>query len=249
MKKLDGKIAVIIGGNSGIGLATAQLFVSEGAYVYITGRRQSELDRAVKQIEKNVTGVQGDMGNLADLDHLYETVKKQHDHIDVLFVNAGGGEVALLGAISEENVDKTFDVYVKGVLFAVQKALPLLLDGSSIILTSSVGTSVGGRGVTVYAAAKAAVRSFARSWTVELSNRSIRVNVVSPGAINTAMLDRVGETEEQSKQIIAGIVSTTPMGRVGEPDEVAKVVLFLASNDSSFVTGIELFVDGGLVQI
>lgn len=249
MKKLEGKVALITGGSTGIGLATAHLFAREGAHVYITGRRQRELDAAVSQIGKNVTGVQGDIANLADLDRLYATVKQQHGKIDILFANAGGGETALLSAISEEHFDKMFSINVKGMLFTVQKALPLLRDGSSIILAGSVGASKGAAGATVYSATKAAVRSFARTWTVELSDRKIRVNVVSPNWINTPLLARLGETEEQHKQIIASALSTMPMGRMGDPDEAAKAILFLASDDSSFITGIELFVDGGTNQI
>lgn len=249
MKKLEGKVALITGGSSGIGLATAHLFAREGAYVYITGRRQQELDAAVRQIEKNVTGVQGDVANLTDLDRIYATVKQQHGKIDILFANAGGGETALLWTISEEHFDKMFNMNVKGILFTVQKALPLLRDGSSIILAGSVGASKGAAGATVYSATKAAVRSFARTWTVELSARKIRVNVVSPNWINTPLLARLGETEEQHKHIIASALSTMPMRRMGDPDEAAKAVLFLASDDSSFVTGIELFVDGGSAQI
>jgi NAD(P)-dependent dehydrogenase (short-subunit alcohol dehydrogenase family) len=250
MKKLEGKIAVITGGNSGIGLATAQRFIDEGAYVFITGRRQSELDAAVKQIGNNVTGVQSDVSILADLDRLYDTVKEQKGQIDVLFANAGILEVARLETISEVHFDKTFSVNVKGVLFTVQKALPLFKDGGSIILMGSVNTSKGLEGSSVYSATKAAVRSFARSFTVDLKSRKIRVNVVSPGPTETPMtrssISGFGVSGEQIKK---SLVAAIPLGRMGTPDEVAKVVSFLASDDSSFVTGIELFVDGGMAQI
>jgi NAD(P)-dependent dehydrogenase (short-subunit alcohol dehydrogenase family) len=242
-KQLDGKIAVITGGNSGIGLATAHRFVQEGAFVFITGRRQDELDKAVKQIGKNVMGVQGDVSNLADLDRLYETVKQQKGQIDVLFANAGIFENASLGSITEEDFDKIFRVNVKGVLFTVQKALPLFQDGGSIILIASVAGSKDFGGDSVYSATKAAIRSFARSWTVDLKNRKIRVNAISPGLIETPMS---AELSEQRKTIL---VSAVPMGRMGRPDEIAKAVSFLASDDSSYITGIELFVDGGLAQI
>jgi NAD(P)-dependent dehydrogenase (short-subunit alcohol dehydrogenase family) len=250
MKKLEGKIAVITGGNSGIGLATAQRFVSDGAYVFITGRRQSELDEAVKQIGTNVSGVQGDVSNLADLDRLYAAVKKQKGRIDILFANAGVGELAPLGAITEAHFDKTFGINVKGLLFTVQKALLLLQDGGSIILNASIAASKGLEGISVYSATKAAVRSFARSWTVELKHRKIRVNAISPGQIDTPGI-RTGmmQNEEQIKQFMSSQVATIPLGRMGNPDEVANVVSFLASDDSSFITGIELFVDGGAAQI
>jgi len=241
-KKLEGKIAVITGGSSGIGFATAKLFVDEGAYVFITGRRQKELDEAVKAIGQNVTGVQGDIAKLADVDRLYEIVKA-NGRIDILFANAGVGEFAPLGKITEEHFDKLFNVNVKGTLFTVQKALPLLNDGGSIILNGSVASVKGTAAFGVYAASKAAIRSFVRTWTTDLKDRRIRSNVVSPGPINTLLASR------QSADVIARIVSTVPMGRMGEPEEVAKVALFLASDDSSFVTGIELFVDCGRGQV
>jgi len=254
MNKFDGKIAVITGGSSGIGLATAQRFVDEGAYVFITSRRQSELDAAVKQIGKNnnnVTGVQGDVSNLADLDRLYARVKEQKGHIDVLFANAGIVEFAPLGAITESHFDKIFSVNVKGLLFTVQKALPLFQDGNggSIILTASVGGSKGNPAMSVYGATKAAIRSFARTWTVDLKHRKIRVNAISPGPIDTPIFSGLAQSEEQIEQFKTSFVSTVPLGRMGSPDEVAKAVLFLASDDSSYVTGIELFVDGGRAQI
>jgi NAD(P)-dependent dehydrogenase (short-subunit alcohol dehydrogenase family) len=250
-KRLDGKIAVITGGNSGIGLATAQRLVQEGAFVFITGRRQDELDKAVKQIGGNVMGVQGDVSNTADLDRLYETVKQQKGRIDILFANAGVADVAPLGSITESHFDKIFSINLKGLLFTVQKALPLFQDGGSIILTASVGGSKGFEGVSVYSATKAAVRSFARSWTVDLKHRKIRVNAVSPGMISTPMLSGqgMGLSEEQVEQFKKSVLNNVPLGRVGNPDEIAKAVAFLASDDSSYITGIELFVDGGLAQI
>ena len=251
-KRLDGKIAVITGGSSGIGLATAQRFVDEGAYVFITGRRQSELDAAVRQIGKNnVTGVQGDVSNLEDLDQLYATVKQQKGRIDVLFANAGIGEFAPLGEISEAHFDKTFDINVKGLLFTVQKALPLFQDdgGSSIILNASIAASKGVEALSVYNATKAAIRSFARTWTVELKHRKIRVNAISPGPIDTPGVNGLAQTKEQIEQIKTSLMASVPMGRMGNPDEVAKAVSFLASDDSSYITGIELFADGGMAQI
>jgi len=258
-ERLKGKITLITGGNRGIGLATAQRFVQEGAYVFITGRRQDELDKAVKQIGRNVTGVQGDVSNLADLDRLYETVKQQKGRIDVLFANAalhaGTIEVEPLGSITESQFDTIFNVNVRGLLFTVQKALPLFQDGASIILTASVGASKGFEGFSVYNATKAAVRSFARSWTVDLKNRKIRVNAVSPGPIATQMVSRylassvgMGLNAEQ-EELKKNVLSRVPLGRMGHPDEIAKAVAFLASDDSSYITGIELFVDGGIAQI
>jgi len=250
MSKLEGKVTVITGGNSGIGLATAQRFVAEGAYVFITGRRQSELDAAVKQIGKNVTAVQGDVSNLADLDRLYATVKQEKGHIDILFANAGTGEFGPLGAITEEHFDKTFNANVKGLLFSVQKALPLLKDGSSIILNASIVSSTGSPALSVYSASKAAVRSFARTFTSDLKDRKIRVNAVSPGVIpSPGYRNSLGLTDEQIKQYTDSAVDKIPLGRTGTLDEVAKVVSFLASDESSYVTGIELFVDGGMAQI
>jgi NAD(P)-dependent dehydrogenase (short-subunit alcohol dehydrogenase family) len=249
LTKLEGKVAVITGGSSGIGLATARRFVSEGAYVYITGRRQRELDAVVRQIGKNVTAVQGDVSQLADLDRLYATVKQQHGHIDVVFANAGIGEFGPLGEISEAHFDKIFNVNVKGLLFTVQKALPLLQDGGSIILNASNSTTKVVPGFSVYSATNAAIRSFARSWTLDLQAREIRVNAVSPGPTNTPGLSALGQTEEQRKQLVRSLVTTVPLGRLGDPDEIAKAVVFLASDDSSFITGIELFVDGGQAQV
>jgi NAD(P)-dependent dehydrogenase (short-subunit alcohol dehydrogenase family) len=249
MNKLEGKVAVITGGNSGIGLATAKRFVAEGAYVFVTGRRQTELNVAVRDIGKNVTDVQGDVSNLADLDRLYSIVKQQKGRIDILFANAGLGEFSTLGEISETHFDKTFDVNVKGLLFTVQKAVPLFKDGGSIILNSSIAGSKGVEGFSVYSASKAAVRSFARTWTVDLRYRKIRVNAISPGPIDTPAFSDLMRNEEQSRQLKKDLVSNVPLRRMGTPDEVAKVALFLASDESSYVTGIELFVDGGAAQI
>ena len=243
------KVVVVTGGSSGIGLAAAKAFSAEGASVFITGRRQDALDAAVKQIGGRVTAVRGDMANLADIDRLYDLVQQQHAQIDVLFANAGGGEMVPLGAITEAHYEQTFDTNVKGVLFTVQKALPLLKDGASIILTSSTAGSSGTPAFSVYGASKAAVRSFARNWILDLKDRHIRVNAVSPGPIDTAGLDTVfggGAQAEGTKTYLAGMI---PSGRVGHPDEVAKAVLFLASDAASFINGTELFVDGGLVQI
>ena len=250
MTKLEGKVAVITGASLGIGLATARRFVAEGAYVYITGRRQRELDAAVRQIGKHVTAVQGDVSQLADLDRLYATVKQQHGHLDIVFANAGvRGEFAPLGEISEAHFDNTFNINVKGLLFTVQKALPLLQDGGSIILNASINSIKAVPESSVYCATKAAVRSFARSWTLDLQARKIRVNAVSPGSTNTPALSNLRQTEEQRKQFLTSLAATIPLGRLGDPDEVAKAVVFLASDDSSFITGIELFVDGGQAQV
>ena len=246
--KLEGKIAVITGGNSGIGLATAKRFVSDGAYVFITGRRQNELDAAVSEIGKNVSGIQGDVTNLADLDRLYTTVKDQKGHLDILFANAGIGGFVPLGEIFE-HFDKIFGVNVKGVLFTVQKALPLFQDGGSIILTASTAASKGIEALSVYSATKAAVRSFARTWTVDLKARKIRVNAISPGPIYTPGFSGLVQSEEEIEQLKKSVITAIPMDRMGSPDEIAKAVSFLASDESSFVTGIELFVDGGMAQI
>jgi NAD(P)-dependent dehydrogenase (short-subunit alcohol dehydrogenase family) len=243
-KKLDGKIAVITGGSAGIGLATAKRFVAEGAYVFITGRRQAELDAAVTEIGFNVTGVQGDVANLADLDRLYETIKVEKGRIDILFANAGVYEAGTLGEISEAHFDKIFNVNVRGLLFSVQKALPLIVEGGSIILNGSVGGSKGFASFSVYNATKAAVRSFARNWILDLKPRKIRVNVLSPGMIETPGLDVL--MDEEGKK---GFINMIPMRRIGEADEIGKTAVFLASDDSSYVTGIELFVDGGVAQI
>jgi NAD(P)-dependent dehydrogenase (short-subunit alcohol dehydrogenase family) len=243
MSKLQGKVAVITGGTTGIGFAAAKLFVKEGAYVFITGRRQKELDEAVKAIGSNATGVQGDVSKLADLDRLYETIQATGKKIDIVFANAGIAEFSPLGSITEEHFDKLFSINVKGTLFTVQKALPLMNDGGSIILTGSVASVKGTPAFWVYGATKAAIRNFVRAWTVELKDRRIRSNVLSPGPTETPAIG------QQPADAIARIASTIPMGRIGEPDEIARAALFLASDDSSFVTGIELFVDGGRAQI
>jgi NAD(P)-dependent dehydrogenase (short-subunit alcohol dehydrogenase family) len=242
MGRLQGKVAIITGGTTGIGLASAKLFVKEGAYVFITGRRQKELDEAVKAIASNVTGVQGDVTDLADLDRLYETIGKK-GRLDIVFANAGFAEFAPLDKITEQHFDSLFNTNVKGALFTVQKSLPLLSDGGSIIVTGSVAGSKGTPAFGTYGATKAAVRSFVRTWTVELKDRRIRSNVLSPGPTKTPAIG------QQPSDAIARILSTIPMGRMGEADEIARAALFLASDDSSFVTGIELFVDGGRAQI
>jgi NAD(P)-dependent dehydrogenase (short-subunit alcohol dehydrogenase family) len=249
MKKLDGKIALITGGNSGIGLATAKRFVSEGAYVFITGRTQSKLDAAVKEIGSNVTAVQGDVANLKDLDRLFAQIQKEKGRLDIVFANAGVFQYAALEAVDEEFFDNIFNCNVKGLLFTVQKALPLLPDGASVILNGSIVGSKGIPSNSVYSATKAAVRSFARTWTAELKARRIRVNVVSPGPIDTDALQELFSTSDVGKQRLANIASIVPMGRLGTPDEIAKAALFLASDDSSYITGIELFVDGGTAQV
>jgi len=249
MSKLNGKIALVTGGTSGIGLATAKQFVAEGAYVFITGRRQPELDAAVEAIGKNVMGVQSDVSNLADLDRLFATIQQEQGHLDVIFANAGGGSIAPLGAITEEHFDKTFNTNVKGLLFTVQKALPLLPDGASIILNASITSIKGTPAFSVYSATKAAVRSFARNWILDLKERRIRVNAISPGVVPTPGYDHLGLSDEQLQDFVDSQAVTIPLGRVGTPDEIAKAVVFLASDDSSFVNGIELFVDGGMAQI
>jgi NAD(P)-dependent dehydrogenase (short-subunit alcohol dehydrogenase family) len=249
MNRLEGKVAVITGGNSGIGLATAQRFADEGAHVFITGRRQRELDAAVREIGKRATGVQGDVSSLADLDRLYATVRRDKGRLDVVFANAGVASLAPLGAITEEQFDTTFGINVKGLLFTVQKALPLLQDGGSIILNASIVASKGLEAFSVYSATKAAVRSFARCWTVDLRGRRIRVNAISPGPIDTPGYNTLGLSEQQLEDFKKNILTTVPLGRMGSADEIAKAAVFLASDDSSYVTGIELFVDGGMAQI
>ena len=249
MNKLDGKVALITGGTSGIGLATAKQFVAEGAYVFITGRRQTELDAAVESIGKNVMGVQSDVSKLADLDRLFATIEQEKGHLNIIFANAGGGELAPLGSITEEHFDKTFNTNVKGLLFTVQKALPLLPDGASIILNASITSIKGTPAFSVYSATKAAVRSFARNWTLDLKERQIRVNAISPGVVPTPGYDHLGLSDAQLQEFVDSQARTIPLGRVGTPDEIAKAVVFLASDDSSFVNGIELFVDGGMAQI
>jgi NAD(P)-dependent dehydrogenase (short-subunit alcohol dehydrogenase family) len=249
MNKLQGKVALITGGNSGIGLATAKAFVSEGAYVFITGRRKAELDAAVKEVGENVVGVEGDVSNPADLDRLYDVVKRTTGRIDILFANAGVARYAPLGTITAEFYDSIFNINVKGLLFTVQKALPLMPDGSSIILNASIVASKGFAANSVYSATKAAVRSFARTWTTDLKDRRIRVNAVSPGSTDTPGLNDLLASAEVGQQRLKMISNSVPLGRLGRPDEIAKAVLFLASDDSSYVTGTELFVDGGFAQI
>jgi hypothetical protein len=248
-RKLEGKIAVVTGGSSGIGLASARRFASEGAHVFVTGRRQPELDAAVPSIG-NATGIQIDSSNLAELDTLFGRVKEEKGRIDVLFVNAGGGSLLPLGEITEEHYYDTFDRNVKGVLFTVQKALPLLADHASVILTGSTAARVGTAGFSVYGASKAAVRSFVRHWILDLKGRNIRFNTLTPGPTKTpGLVDLAGPDGAQQRALLEHMASLVPMGRVGDPDEIAKAAVFLASDESSFITGTELFVDGGEAQI
>jgi NAD(P)-dependent dehydrogenase (short-subunit alcohol dehydrogenase family) len=249
MGKLSGKVAVITGGNSGIGLATAKRFVEEGAQVVITGRRKKELGEAASSIGKNVTAVDGDVTRLEDLDRLYSIVREKHGHIDTLFANAGVGSLAPLGSITAEEFDHEFGINVKGVLFTVQKALPLFKDSGSIILNSSIAGRKGLGGFSVYNATKAAVRSFARTWTSDLKQRKIRVNSISPGPIETPMVGKIGLGEAEMAQFATALTAQVPLGRAGRPEEIASVALFLASDESSFITGVDLCVDGGLAQI
>jgi NAD(P)-dependent dehydrogenase (short-subunit alcohol dehydrogenase family) len=250
MKKLEGKIALVTGGSSGIGLATAKRFANEGAYVFITGRREAELAAAAKAIGSgSVTAVQGDVARLGDLDRLYAQIKRDKGRLDVLFANAGVAKYAALGTITEEFYDSIFDVNAKGLLFTVQKALPLLSDGASIVLNASIVGSKGLPANSVYSATKAAVRSFARTWATDLKARRIRVNAVSPGATDTPGLSELLGSSEVGQQRLKMLGEIVPLGRLGTPDEIAKAVLFLASDDSSYVTGAELFVDGGFAQV
>lgn len=249
MNRLNGKIALITGGNSGIGLETAKLFAKEGAKVIITGRRQSELDQALKAIGNNARAVQGDVSKLTDLDALFAGIIKQEGRVDVLFANAGVGEFAPITEANEAHFDKHFDINVKGLFFTVQKALPLMQKGSSIILNASVAAQMGMGAFSVYCATKAAVRSFARTWTTDLKDRGIRVNSISPGPIETPIFGKMGLSEAQTQQFVDSIHSQVPMGRVGKPEEVAASVLFLASSDSSYITGVDLCVDGGMAQV
>lgn len=245
---LEGKVALITGGTTGIGLASAQAFVDQGATVFITGRRQAELDAAVASIGKNITGIQGDVSNLGDLDRVFDVIKTQAGHLDIVFANAGGGDMLPLGAITEEHFDRIFSINVKGLLFTVQKSLPLLKDGGSVILTASTTATQGTENFSVYSASKAAVRNFARSWLLDLKSRKIRVNVISPGPIRTPGLGDIVPAD-QTEGLFAHLASLIPLGRLGEPAEVGKAAVFLASDDSSFINGIELFVDGGIAQI
>jgi NAD(P)-dependent dehydrogenase (short-subunit alcohol dehydrogenase family) len=249
MSKLDGKIALVTGGNSGIGLATAKEFVNEGAYVYVMARREPELAAAVREIGRNVAGVQGDVSNLADLDRLFARVKREKGRLDIVFANAGVAKYAPFGTITEEFYDEIFNINVKGMLFTVQRALPLLPDGAAVILASSIVGSKGLGANSVYAATKAVARSFARTWTTDLKTRRIRVNAVSPGSIDTPGLRELlasAPAGEERRKMIAGAV---PLGRLGTPEEIAKAVVFLASDDASYITGTELFVDGGFAQV
>jgi NAD(P)-dependent dehydrogenase (short-subunit alcohol dehydrogenase family) len=248
--KLRNKIALITGGSSGLGFATAKRFVAEGAYVFITGRRQPELDAAVKEIGENATGIRGDISKLSDLDHLFSAIKETKGRLDVLFANAGGGAFVPLEKVTEDHFDKYFGINVKGTLFTVQKALPLMSSGASIVLNGSMVSIKGVSAFGVYAATKAALRSFARTWSVDLRDRNIRVNVVAPGTVVTpGYKSELGLTDEQIEEFKAQAAATTPLGRTGTPEEIAAAVLFLASDESSFVNGIELFVDGGAAQI
>lgn len=248
MSKLEGKVAVVTGGTTGIGLATAKRLADDGAFVFITGRRQAELDAAVAVIGENAFGVQGDVSNLEDLDQLYETIKEKKGKVDILFANAGVGEFAKLGEIGEQHFDKIFDINVKGLVFTVQKALPLIGEGGSIILNSSIAGSSGMESFSVYCASKAAVRSFARSWILDLKGRNIRVNVVSPGAIDTPAISLIAGGEEQAKQFQNAMIPQIPLGRIGESEEIANTVAFLASDESSYINGAEIVVDGGARQ-
>ncbi|WP_394780426.1 SDR family oxidoreductase [Undibacterium sp.] len=247
-KKLESKVALITGGTSGIGLASAQEFAAQGATVFITGRRQAELDAAVAAIGGNARGIRSDVSSMEDLDRVYAEIKAKAGHLDILFANAGGGDMLPLGAITEEHFDRIFNNNVKGMLFTVQKALPLLKDGSSIILTSSTTSSKGTANFSVYSASKAAVRNFARSWLLDLKPRNIRVNAISPGPVRTAGLGEL-VPEEHREGLFSHLSTLVPMGRLGEASEIAKAAAFLASDDSSFINGIELFVDGGTAQI
>lgn len=249
MGKLDGKVALITGGNSGIGLATAKQFVTEGAFVFVTGRRDPELAAAVKELGRNVIGVQGDVSNLGDLDRLFACIKREQGKLDIVFANAGVAQYGAFGKITEEHYHSIFDINVKGLLFTVQKALPLMPDGASIILNASVVASKGMTANSVYSATKAAVRSFARTWTTDLKDRRIRVNAVSPGPIDTPGLNDLLASAGAGEQRLKMISTTVPLGRLGTPDEIAKAVVFLASDDSSYITGTELFVDGGFAQV
>jgi NAD(P)-dependent dehydrogenase (short-subunit alcohol dehydrogenase family) len=244
-KKLEGKIGLITGGSAGIGLATAKQFVEEGAYVYIVGRRKPELEAAVASVGANVTAIQGDVTNLADLDRIYAQISKEKGRVDIVFANAGGGPLVPLGSITEEHFDQVFNVNVKALVFTAQKALPLMPNGGTIILTGSIVGIKGFPAFSIYSAAKAAVRNFARTWTTDLKDRGIRVNVISPGPIDTPLLNEAFSNPDDMK----ALASTVVMGRLGRPEEIAKAVTFLASGDASFITGAELFVDGGAAQV
>jgi NAD(P)-dependent dehydrogenase (short-subunit alcohol dehydrogenase family) len=248
--RLAGKVAVVTGGTTGIGFASAKRFAAEGARVFITGRRQAELDQAVAAIDGHATGIQADSAKMADLNRLYAEVKADAGRIDILFANAGGGSFLPLGSITEQQYDDTFSRNVKGLLFTVQKALPLLVDGASVILTGSTASIVAMPAFSVYGASKAALRSFARHWTLDLKERRIRVNVLSPGPTKTpGLLGLAGDDRAAQQSMLDQMASELPLGRVADPDEIASAALFLASDDSSFVTGAELFADGGQAQV
>jgi NAD(P)-dependent dehydrogenase (short-subunit alcohol dehydrogenase family) len=249
MGKLDGKVALITGGTSGIGFATARLFVAEGAQIYVTGRRKHKVEEAVTKIGKGCIGVQGNVADMADLDRLFNQITKEFGRLDIVFANAGTAEYAPMGQIDEAHFERIFNASVKGLLFSVQKALPLMREGSTVVLTSSVVGSKGFSSNSVYAASKAAIRSFARTWTTDLKDRKIRVNVVSPGSIDTEGFRELVGTSTVGQQRMTNLAKAVPVGRTGHPDEIAKAVLFLASDDSSYITGTELFVDGGLGQV
>lgn len=249
MARLDGKVAVVTGGTTGIGLASARRFAHEGAHVFITGRRQAELDAAVEVIGGNACGVQGDISKMGDLDRLYEQIRREAGHIDILFANAGGGSFLRLDEITEEHYDRTFDINVKGTLFTVQKALPLMRDGGSIILTGSTAASTGIPAFSVYSATKAAIRNFARAWVLELAPRSIRVNVLAPGNTSTPGWHGLSASDDENLAMQEAARQATPLGRLGTVEEIANAALFLASDESSYVNGSELFVDGGSAQV
>jgi NAD(P)-dependent dehydrogenase (short-subunit alcohol dehydrogenase family) len=249
MGKLDGKIALVTGGSSGIGLAAAKRFVDEGAYVFITGRRDAELAAAVKQIGRNVIGARADVANSADVDRLFAQIQREKGHLDIVFANAGVAKYAPLGSITEDVYDAIFGINVKGVLFTVQKALRLMRDGAAVILNASIVASKGLPANSVYSASKAAVRSFARTWATDLRARRIRVNAISPGSIDTPGLSDLLASSDVGEQRRTQLSNAVPLGRFGTPDEIAKAVVFLASDDASYVTGIELFVDGGFAQV
>jgi NAD(P)-dependent dehydrogenase (short-subunit alcohol dehydrogenase family) len=249
MGKLDGKVAVITGASTGIGLASAQLFAREGARIFMTGRRQAQLDAAVRSIGDTARGVRGDISDLADIDMLYDVVREEAGWIDVLFANAGGGTFRMLEAIDEAHYAQTFDVNVKGTLFTVQKALPLLRDGASVILTGSTTSVTGTPSFSVYSASKAAIRNFARTWILELASRHIRVNVLAPGNTSTPGWHDLTPDAAANAEMQRAARQITPLGRLAEPEEIARVALFLASDDSSYVNGVELFADGGSAQV